>query len=114
MGLKGRVALVTGASRNIGRSIALAFADAGASVAIVARSDREAAEAVAREIEAKGVAAAVFVRRRRQGRGCQCGLSVKPSKRLGRLDILVNNAAIRREAPIGSLSLQPIGRTFSA
>ena len=61
LGLKGRAALVTGASRNIGRAIALALAEAGASIAIVARSDREAAEAVAREVEAFGVKAKVLI-----------------------------------------------------
>jgi len=103
LGLKGRVALVTGASRNIGRSIALAFADAGASVAIVARADREAAEAVAREVEAKGVAATVLLGDVGQEEDVS-RLVTQAVEKLGRLDILVNNAAIRREAPVTSLS----------
>lgn len=103
LGLKGRVALVTGASRNIGRSIALAFADAGASVAIVARSDREAAEAVAREVEVKGVAAAVLLGDVGQEQDAT-RLVAETVAKLGRLDILVNNAAIRREAPAASLA----------
>lgn len=101
--LKGRVALVTGASRNIGRAIALALADQGAAIAVVARSDRTAAEAVAREVEASGAPAAVLLGDVSQeddaGR-----LVTESVERLGRLDILVNNAAVRRESPIEQLS----------
>jgi 3-oxoacyl-[acyl-carrier protein] reductase len=103
LGLKGRVALVTGASRNIGRAIALTLADAGASVAIVARSDRGAAEAVAREVEARGVAATILLGDVGQEEDAM-RLVAQAAQDLGRLDILVNNAAIRREAPAGSLS----------
>jgi 3-oxoacyl-[acyl-carrier protein] reductase len=52
--LAGKVAVVTGAGRNIGRAIALALADGGASVMVNARSNRAEAEAVAHEIEAAG------------------------------------------------------------
>ncbi|MCL6707167.1 3-oxoacyl-ACP reductase FabG [Pseudomonas sp. R2.Fl] len=103
--LTDRVALVTGASRNIGRAIALALADAGASIAIVARSDREAAEAVAREIEAKGRRAAVLIGDVAQEEDA-ARLVGGAVEALGRLDILVNNAAIRREAPVEELSFK--------
>lgn len=49
--LAGKTALVTGASRNIGRAIALKLAGAGANIVVNTLSDRTAAEAVAREIE---------------------------------------------------------------
>src|ERR1700716_3339604 len=59
--LTGKVAIVTGAGRNIGRAIALALADGGASVVINGRSNRAEADAVAREIEVLGVKALVHI-----------------------------------------------------
>ena len=52
--LEGRVAIVTGAGRNIGRGIALALADGGAAVVVNARSNMQEAQAVAGEIERAG------------------------------------------------------------
>ncbi|NTS33313.1 3-oxoacyl-ACP reductase FabG [Phyllobacterium sp. BT25] len=103
--LDGQVALVTGASRNIGRAIALALADAGAGIAIVARSDQAAAEAVAREVEQRGSRAVVLLGDVANEADADrlVGLA---AEQLGRLDILVNNAAIRREAPIEALSFE--------
>ena len=59
--LSGKVAIVTGAGRNIGRAIALALADAGASIVVNARSKRTESDAVAREIEAAGGKALVHI-----------------------------------------------------
>lgn len=59
--LAGKTALVTGASRNIGKAIALQFANAGANVIVNTLQDRAAAEAVAAEIEAAGGGALVQV-----------------------------------------------------
>ena len=59
--LTGKAAVVTGAGRNIGRAIALALAEGGASVLVNARSNRNEAEAVAREIEAAGGKAVVHI-----------------------------------------------------
>ena len=59
--LAGKVAIVTGAGRNIGRAIALALAEGGASILVNARSNRAEAEAVAREIEARGGKALVHI-----------------------------------------------------
>jgi 3-oxoacyl-[acyl-carrier protein] reductase len=101
--LKGHVALVTGAARNIGRAIALALAGAGADVAIIARSDQAAADAVAREIEVLGRRASVVLGDvSREDDAAR--LVEQTIETLGRLDILVNNAAIRREAPVETLS----------
>ena len=67
--LTGKVAIVTGAGRNIGRAIALALAEGGASIVVNARSNRAEAEAVAREIEASGGKAIGPYRRRRRRQG---------------------------------------------
>ncbi|MRG57918.1 SDR family oxidoreductase [Phyllobacterium sp. SYP-B3895] len=103
--LDGQVALVTGASRNIGRAIALALADAGAGIAIVARADQAAAEAVAREVEQRGSRAVVLLGDVANEADAD-RLVGHAAAQLGRLDILVNNAAIRREAPIEALSFE--------
>jgi 3-oxoacyl-[acyl-carrier protein] reductase len=59
--LAGKVAVVTGAGRNIGRAIALTLAEGGATVVVNARSNRAEADAVAREIEAAGGKALVHI-----------------------------------------------------
>ena len=59
--LDGRVAIVTGAARNIGRAIALDLADAGAAVVVNARTSEAEAQALAGEIEAVGGRAYAFV-----------------------------------------------------
>ncbi len=104
--LQGKVAIVTGASRGIGRAIALAFADAGADVSVAARS-AEDLESLASEIRAKGrrsLAIATDVTDRAQ-------IEVMVDRtvaELGKLDVLVNNAGgTRFMSPL--LSLRPEG-----
>ena len=58
--LTGKIALVTGATRGIGRAIALRFAAEGADVAFTYRSQHEAAQALVAELEAAGVKALAF------------------------------------------------------
>ena len=100
--LKGKVALVTGAGRNIGRAIALALADAGAKVGVNVRTSRDEGQAVVDEIVARGgdallVAADVTQRTEVDA------MIASISKHFGRLDIVVNNAAIRHEAAFADL-----------
>jgi 3-oxoacyl-[acyl-carrier protein] reductase len=101
--LTGKVAIVTGAGRNIGRAIALALARAGASVIVNVRSNQIEAEGVVREIEAGG-SKAVAVPGDIGEEKTAGALAETALKRFGRIDILVNNAALRREKPIGDMS----------
>ena len=101
--LIGKVAIVTGAGRNIGRAIALALARAGASVIVNVRSNQIEAEGVVREIEAGG-SKAVAVPGDIGEEKTAGALAETALKRFGRIDILVNNAALRREKPIGDMS----------
>src|SRR5712692_2362908 len=92
--LHGRVALVTGASRNIGRAIALALAAGGAAVVVNTLQSRTPAEAVVREIETLGgraMAALADV----TDETAVAAMIDETVRRFGRLDIIVNNAAIR-------------------
>ena len=101
--LDGKVAIVTGAGRNIGRAIALALADDGASVLVNARSNRAEAEAVAAEIEARGCKALVHIGDVADAAVVQA-MADAALTQFGRLDILVNNAALRREKPFAEMS----------
>jgi len=94
--IAGKVAVVTGAGRNIGRAIALTLADGGASVLVNARSNRAEAESVASEIEAAGGKAAVHIGDVADPKAVQA-MADAAMKHFGRIDILVNNAALRRE-----------------
>ena len=94
--LTGKVAIVTGAGRNIGRAIALRLAADGASVLVNARNNRTEAEAVVREIEAAGGRALVHIGDVADAKAVQAMADAALSQ-FGRIDILVNNAALRRE-----------------
>jgi 3-oxoacyl-[acyl-carrier protein] reductase len=101
--LTGKVAVITGAGRNIGRAIALALADGGASVLVNARSNRTEAEAAAREIETLGVKALVHIGDVANPEAVQA-MAELAVKQFGGIDILVNNAALRREKPFDEMS----------
>jgi 3-oxoacyl-[acyl-carrier protein] reductase len=101
--LDGKVAIVTGAGRNIGRAIALALAQGGASIVVNARSNRAEAEAVAREVESLGVKALVHIGDVANAAAVQA-MADATVKQFGRIDILVNNAALRREKPFSEMS----------
>ena len=93
--LKDKVALVTGASQGIGRDTALALAQAGAKVAVAARSEEKLAALVA-EIEAAGGAALAVKMDVADAEQVKAGFK-QVIEKFGRLDILVNNAAITRD-----------------
>jgi NAD(P)-dependent dehydrogenase (short-subunit alcohol dehydrogenase family) len=103
--LAGRVAIVTGAGRNIGRGIALELAAAGAAVVVNVRSNRAEAEAVLREIEAgggQGLAAVADV----VDPNAVAAMAEATLDRFGRIDYLINNAALRHDGPIENMSFQ--------
>lgn len=102
--LEARVALITGASRGIGRAIALAFADEGADVAVNYYRDAGAAQEVAGRITALGRRAIVVqadVAREDQVRSMVEQVTVE----FGRVDILVNNAGFVTLAPVESMEV---------
>src|SRR5665647_3264986 len=101
--LAGKVAIVTGAGRNIGRAIARQLAAAGASVAVNARSNQAEADAVVREIEAAGGKAMAVLADVGDAAAVE-SMAQAALKRFGRIDILVNNASLRREKPIDQMS----------
>src|SRR5476651_2020970 len=101
--LAGKVAIVTGAGRNIGRAIAHQLAAAGAAVVVNVRSNKAEADAVVREIEAAG-GKAIGVLGDVADPKTATALADAAIKTFGRIDILVNNAALRREKPIDEMS----------
>jgi 3-oxoacyl-[acyl-carrier protein] reductase len=103
--LDGKVALITGSGRNIGRATALKFAGEGAHIIVNARSNEAEAEAVAREVREKGVKALAIitdVAKRDQVEA----MVARAFAEFGRVDILVNNAAIRPHKPFTELTIE--------
>jgi 3-oxoacyl-[acyl-carrier protein] reductase len=99
----GRIVLVTGAQRGIGRAIALRFAEAGADVALNYLDDEAATQATAAQITARGrraVALAADISKPAQARR----LVADAERTLGPVDVLVNNAAIFPRAPFLELT----------
>lgn len=88
--LEGKVALVTGASRGIGRAIAIGFAEAGADVAVAARTEGDL-ETLAKEIDAAGRKALVIPTDVRDRDAIRAMID-RTVGELGKLDVLVNNA----------------------
>lgn len=102
--LQGRIALVTGAGRNIGRAIALTLARDGATVLVNGRNDRAAVDSVVKEIEAAGGRAQAAM-------GDVSDPSVAPklarqAELLGGVDILVSNAGLRRQTSFLDMSFE--------
>jgi 3-oxoacyl-[acyl-carrier protein] reductase len=102
--LEGKVALITGSGRNIGRATALKFAGEGAHIVVNARANEAEAEAVAREVREKGVKALALLadvaKKEEVDRMVERAMS-----EFGRVDILVNNAAIRPHKPFTEVTI---------
>lgn len=95
MKLGGKIALVTGGARSIGRAIALGLAREGADVAIVYVSHADAAQATVREIEAmgrRGLAVRTDIAKRDEVYAAVADVE----QRLGPIDVLVNNAGVQK------------------
>ncbi|MFT5393220.1 MAG: 3-oxoacyl-[acyl-carrier protein] reductase [Gammaproteobacteria bacterium] len=101
--LAGQVALLTGAVRRNGRAMALAMAGEGANIVINARSSRDEALAVVREVETLGGEAMAHLADIRD-EAAVSEMFAAVDERFGRLDILVNNAANRRQTPFLEMS----------
>ena len=101
--LAGKTALVTGASRGLGRAVAIALAEGGASVALVAR-DREKLEETAQAVRALDAAAEVFTADLTSEAEVET-LAADVAARCGALQILVNNAGINIRKPVEEFTL---------
>jgi 3-oxoacyl-[acyl-carrier protein] reductase len=101
---EGRKALVTGASRGIGRAIAVALAREGAAVAVNYRKQQQAAQETVDQCHAAG-ATAVAVHADVTGEADVHRLIAETTDRLGGLDILICNAGIVRDQLIGAMTL---------
>ena len=100
--LVGRVAVVTGSARNIGRAIAVALAGGGAAVLVSAKRAHAEADAVAEEIRARGGRSAVALAD--VGDPASAASLIDAAvQAFGRVDILVNNASVRRETDLAAL-----------
>ena len=102
--LSGKVALVTGAGKNIGRTIALDLAARGASLVINGRSDRAAIDAVVAEINAAGGQAIACLADVSDETQTQAMIAAAVAA-FGGIDVLVSNAGLRRQTPFLEMSL---------
>ncbi len=100
MDLRGRVALVTGAGRRLGRAIALALADRGMTVAVHHHQSVGGAEQVCAEIRARGGTAERFAADLTDALAAQA-LPGRAAQRFGSLDVLINSAAVMRRLSVG-------------
>src|SRR5688572_31113013 len=110
--LAGKVALVTGAARNIGRAIARSLAAGGAAVMVNARTSRAEAEQTVAMIEAAGGRAALHIADVTD-EAAVAALVQATLKRFGRLDFLVNNAAVRAETAFADMRFEEWRRVLS-
>jgi len=112
MRLKGKTGLITGASRNIGRAIALAFAAEGADLALNTRVNREELEAVAAECRKAGVRALPLLADIADA-AAVAAMVAQAVTELGAIDVLVCNAAVRPHKALTETSLDDWHRVLA-
>jgi NAD(P)-dependent dehydrogenase (short-subunit alcohol dehydrogenase family) len=103
--LAGRVAVITGAGRSIGRAMAIELAAGGAAVVVNVRQNRAEADAVVKEIEAKGGKAMAAVANVTDAPAIE-KMAKDALARFGRIDYLINNAALRQEKGIEHMTFE--------
>jgi 3-oxoacyl-[acyl-carrier protein] reductase len=103
--LDGKVALVTGSGRNIGRATALKLAGEGAHVIVNARANQAEADAVAHEVSDRGVKALAVLADVANKEQVDA-MVARAMSEFGRVDILINNAAIRPHKPFTEVTVQ--------
>lgn len=109
--LDGKVAIITGASRGIGRAIALEMAARGAIVIINYNGSKDKALEVKQEIESNGGQAAVYQCNVSEYAGCEAFIQ-SIIKEFGRLDIVVNNAGITKDGLLMKMSEEDFDRVI--
>jgi len=112
MRLNGKIALITGASRNIGRAIALAFAAEGADLVLNTRVNREELEAVAAQCRTAGVRAVPVLADIADAAAVDSMVRLGLAE-LGAIDVLVCNAAIRPHTAVTETSLDDWHRVLA-
>ncbi len=105
MKLEGKVALVTGSGRNIGRATVLKLAAEGANVVVNARTNRQEADSVAEEARALGVEA-LSILADVADRHQVASMVAQTMERFGKIDILINNAAVRPHKPFTEITVE--------
>ncbi|HEY5273472.1 MAG TPA: SDR family oxidoreductase [Acidimicrobiales bacterium] len=110
--LIGRVALVTGGSRNIGRALALRFSDAGARVALTYNTDAESAEETVRLITERGGTAQAYQATLEEP-GTPDRLHAEVAGDFGTVDVLVNSAAVRPRQVLGEVTAEAFDAVFA-
>jgi 3-oxoacyl-[acyl-carrier protein] reductase len=103
--LDGKVALITGSGRNIGRATALKLAGEGAHVIVNARANQAEADAVAHEVRDKGVKALAVLADVADKQQIDT-MVARAMSEFGSIDILINNAAIRPHKPFTEVTVQ--------
>jgi len=110
--LAGKVAVITGGARNIGRAIARSLAAGGATVMVNANTSRKEGEETVAMIQKAGGKAALCMGDVTDPKAVR-NLVDETLKQFGRIDLLVNNAAIRAETPFEKITLEEWRRVIS-